>query len=85
MVRLVAGAAQMIGQRRVRVGEEFECELGFAMDLISCGLASVAPPRQEPDKEPEPELELPALLKKRGPDKKPRKKRTYNRRDMEAE
>ncbi len=85
MLRLVAGAAQMFGGRRLRVGDEFECELGIAMDLMACGLASVAEQRLPP--EPEPEPELPALLlpKKRGPDKRPRKKRTYNRRDMEAE
>ncbi len=84
----------MYERRRLRVGEEFEAPLNEALDMIACGIASVVEPVVVETTYGAESLELisvrelPALLlppKKRGPDKKPRKKRTYNRRDMEAE
>lgn len=70
-VRLVAGASQKYGGRRIRIGESFYATAEHAKDLIAIGFAS--PDAIQDDPVPEVATE------------EPRKKRKYKRRDMEAE
>lgn len=75
-VSLRAKRRFMLGGRQIEEGSVIIVNEREARALIAVGYS------ERVDAKPE---ELPALLKRRGPDKKPRKRRVYKRRDMVSE